>query len=354
MIKFTKKSKESLEISLFKLFWEDGKLQIRLIIDNLKNYFPEHTLHFIQLVVKRTEISKRLEKPIKTEGLEQTIILEQRKQFKKGTSIHLLPEKLSFKLLDSKGNFCQGEAFVEVRDFANPLLGSLKPRNSQYFNIALIGDTNTAKSSFANSISTLLSKSNRVEMCAQVGGTHKIERFKFKEANFNLFDVWGLGERTLQQYSNFEYEYFLDGKLPIGFTKDIDFDELEEKIQKECEETCKFRKIHGVIFFISLEDILNGKTRIFQKIIQEVKRIDNKILPLVLITKSDQFSGQFKEQEITSKLKSALKSTLDFYDLPIFWGRNYYYSDERKKSFSIDKNNFCIIYSLLKRLSSQF
>jgi predicted GTPase len=122
-------------------------------------------------------------------------------------------------------------------------------------NILLFGIAGATKSSFVNSILTMLGKEDKIVTVAPVGGTArhqttKLVRYELDKQlpglEVNLFDTWGLTQKTYQEN---ELEFMLDGSLPVNWN-------MEDNVQYNCqklrqfENTAALRRIHSVIFFI--------------------------------------------------------------------------------------------------------
>jgi septin family protein len=133
----------------------------------------------------------------------------------------------------------------------------LNPKRTEAteLNILLFGLAGATKSSFVNSIFTMLSKDDRIQSIAAAGGsikhvTGQLGRYRLGDKHeglkLNLWDTWGLTPDTFQEG---ELEAIIKGELPPGWDKDVSIVEGKELLEKFADSRGK-RAIHAVIFFV--------------------------------------------------------------------------------------------------------
>ena len=243
-------------------------------------------------------------------------------------------------------------------------LKAIKPppgSGSDRINILLFGTPGSSKSSFVNSILTLLHPThNRVER-APTGGaskhvTRSLQRYNIEDEfglSINFWDSWGL---TPESYKNWQLEEIMFGHLPSGWemTDNID-DNILILTSKQAVATRSARKIHGVLFFVSiyaLDDSLNIIKQNYSKL--QIFGMD----PLVILTKLDEICPKIREDptnanlDEVNELKVKASQMLDIAPNKIFVGINY--TNERGKVFNIDKANAIILKEIMRISMQQF
>jgi septin family protein len=156
-------------------------------------------------------------------------------------------------------------------------------------NILLFGLAGATKSSFINSILTMLGREDKIVTAAAAGGTArhqttKLVRYELNKQleglHVNLFDTWGLTNRT---YQGTELERILNGELPVGWKMEDAIEDNAQKL-KQFQGSMALRKIHTVIFFIpqsalsdqSQEPIRKAIGFYYTKILHLGKRVTKK------------------------------------------------------------------------------
>jgi len=120
------------------------------------------------------------------------------------------------------------------------------------FNVLLFGLAGSGKSSFINSVWTLLSPENSVSTVAAYGGgtshsTKQLIAYTLPNTRITLWDTWGLAPDTYQQS---ELESILSGELPSGWEMQRAVSDItNQQFLQELWSSKHKRRIHSVIFF---------------------------------------------------------------------------------------------------------
>ena len=234
------------------------------------------------------------------------------------------------------------------------------PENScsPNFNILLYGIAGAGKSSFLNSICTLLSPKYNTTAHAASGGsaghvTRQLTKYPLKDQfglNINIWDTWGL---TPNSYSQHELDYLLEGALPSGWTMaDSAFKErhMSYLLDSQVRETKLSRKIHTVIFFISHSSLYDRET---VEIIKENYTYlqSHQLVPILILSKTDEVFEEIRtdpSKTDSPRIKDLVHKAAHLLNIPenrINCGINY--TKERKKTFEIDRANYQILYKAL-------
>jgi len=223
-------------------------------------------------------------------------------------------------------------------------------------NILLFGLAGATKSSFLNSIFTLLNRDNPTSIITRTGAggaahhnTTTLAKFELEYTNIVLWDTWGL---TQKNYDGGELEYILQGLLPSKW-------EMNYKIAEEIEainanNTSKSqRRIHCVLFFIPqavLNDPNQGNTR---KLISENFELISKkgYNPLLLLTRVDEFNTKIRaapndNYPEVQELRRNAANLLNIAERRVFYNLNYI--SESTRNFEIDKLNYKILEEATK------
>jgi len=238
----------------------------------------------------------------------------------------------------------------KIHEMAPPK-GSTSPR----INILLFGLAGATKSSFLNSVYTLLNP-NQTELIqkAVAGGatdhvTVKLQKHELPKTNITLWDCWGLTTKT---FKGNEMELILDGRLPNNW-------EMGEKLEEKADfiaqgaETAFKRQIHGVLFFIpqaSLSDPNASSARQLTK--QNFQSMVSKDYnPILLLTRVDEVNKQVRENPTGTypdliSLKQKAANTLNIAGNRVLYNVNYV--DEQKRNFALDKGTYKVLYQVVQ------
>jgi len=125
--------------------------------------------------------------------------------------------------------------------------------NAENLNILVFGWAGSTKSSFVNSVFTLLHDSDILQPAIVGGGmdhtTKELTKYQLKhgdtELKVSFWDTWGL---TFQTYKGDEIRGIVNGVLPEDWKmKDLIINKQEEIRQSE--ESKNLREIHAILFF---------------------------------------------------------------------------------------------------------
>jgi len=222
---------------------------------------------------------------------------------------------------------------------------------SNHLNILLFGLAGATKSSFINSVFTLLDHSlTDVKNPALAGGssghvTTNIGRYEVPGVpSIRLYDVWGLSK---DNFTGNELEYLLNGKLPVNFNmKQVN--DITAEILDRGSSTALTRKIHCVLFFLPQAVLADQNQAPFRRLLAKSYQYISqtaKLNPLLILTKVDEISD-IRENSTgpwpaLEKLKDEAARLLNIPPGRVLYNINYF--QERKKNFHIDKMTFTIL-----------
>lgn len=158
------------------------------------------------------------------------------------------------------------------------------------FNLLVIGRIGTGKSSFLNTLSSIFKKEYTREFSSdesQLSHTKEIQKYCLTKF-INIFDMWGF-EKDDENYQKFllDLEFILKGSLKNGYVKDQSYDRFDSNPSPK-------DRIHCVIFVIDYSSIRQPSLLdLFKKIKSKVA--DQKINPLIVVTKSDLWDENIRE-----------------------------------------------------------
>lgn len=229
------------------------------------------------------------------------------------------------------------------------------------YNIFIFGIAGSTKSSFINTVYTMLNRDHSIKNVAKVGGgsdhtTKDYQRYEFDDMFFNIWDAWGLDNKN---YKQFELRRILTGELPNKYKMGMNWNNVQrdENLMRRLETTVHERKIHHVIFVVPFafaddKDLLLTMKSFFNEIADVVGN------PTVVITLVDQACDKIRENPNHTtnpsliQVKKNVCDVLGIAPLRVHFGVNYHV--EEKKSFNIDKNAFKIIYQALQYSQDQY
>jgi hypothetical protein len=222
----------------------------------------------------------------------------------------------------------------------------------------MFGLTGATKSSFINSVATLLDPSfTDLKNPARAGGsqehvTTSIGRYQFH--NFRFYDVWGL---TKNNYLGQELEYIMRGNLPVNWDM-TRVNNIPEDILKRGKENAHEREIHCVLFFLpqaALNDPALSHVRTLLKRNYELISSIGNMNPLLILTKVDELSQRIRQDPTAThneieQLKKSASSTLNIPENRIYHTVNY--TSETRKNFRIDKITAIVLDAALQSAST--
>jgi len=275
----------------------------------------------------------------------------------KGRTIRDIPPTIHLEIKDdSSQTVWAGNVSLQIGYFTKSL--TLYPIKDD-LNILLFGLAGATKSSFVNSILTLLSREMKIINSAAYGGgdrhaTTSFGRYRLSNAipklKVNLWDTWGLTPKT---YQGNELEDIIGGRIPNGFKMLEAVDGCADKI-KLYSGTAESRRIDCVLFFIPQGALTDPSQEPIRRAIGFffAKFVHNGYNPMLMLTRVDEInesvrqntSQVYKELE---ELKDKASKLLNIPPLSIFYNVNYV--KEIEKTFEIDRLNFLILDEAIRR-----
>jgi len=227
------------------------------------------------------------------------------------------------------------------------------PTETKSFNIYLFGIAGATKSSFINSVLTLLSAENYIVTRSAVGGggkhtTTTLVKYNLPNSNTVFFDTWGLTQETYTSQDVLDALFI--GKLPVNFSMELEFNTYRNELEQQ-KQTWHLRKAHGCLFFIPHGSLENPDE--VDLIKTTFARIQKKhgLNPLLLLTRVDEIIPQVRINPLGNypQLNSKKEKLAKLLDIPI---RNIFYCvnyiSEDKKSFELDKNTYKILERIVE------
>jgi hypothetical protein len=218
------------------------------------------------------------------------------------------------------------------------------------FNVLFYGIAGATKSSFINSIISLLTPGVEVITRAPVGGcathgTRALTRYRLNGdggVTITLWDTLGLTKTT---YQKDELDGLLEGKFPPGW-KFSSNDSLPFAANHDC-------KIHSVIFFVPHSAFDNEE--IVNLVKENCSKLKSVFDPILIISLTDQLDENIRTnplKNVNYSLKSKAAEIFDISEDFIFLPVNY--TEEHTKSFEIDRANYSILLETLRIVGKNF
>jgi len=219
-------------------------------------------------------------------------------------------------------------------------------------NIYLFGIAGATKSSFINSVLTLMNRQYNIITRAVAGGgnrhtTTSLVKFQILET-VALFDTWGLTPETYTSQDMLDALFI--GKLPQGFSIDAEYNSYRNEFEYN-KDTWAKRKAHCCLFFIPHGSLENEDE--VDLIKNTFARIQKKhgLNPILLISKVDELIAEVRSNPLGNypQLTAAKQKLAILLNIPlrnIFYCINYTTEDTR--SFEIDRNTFKILERVLE------
>lgn len=192
-------------------------------------------------------------------------------------------------------------------DYSPQRVGADESELSQ-FNILMFGAAGASKSSFMNTVLTMLQEPEQSKLyrIAGVGGgaRHATRRlfcyqvFKtFPDVKFNLWDTWGLDENS---YTDELVCTLVDGKLPKRWKMNMKWSQYKQRFEEMPEKIAT--QMHAIVFFVPqamLTDIDDEETARIQKMFQVLT--DKLYTPLVILTKVDEVCPTIRADPLSTQ-----------------------------------------------------
>jgi len=219
------------------------------------------------------------------------------------------------------------------------------------FNILLFGLAGAAKSSFINSLVTLISPGFDIITRAAVGGfeshvTTKLTRYMLNGEGTNL-TVWDTVGLTHNNYQSGELQGIIKGSFPPNWKFNL---REPTKVPSGAHHD---QKIHSCIFFLTFEAL--ESLSIVNLMKENCDVLKEFITPIVVITMTDKLDGSIRDNPIQNCDPNIIQRASEILDIPtenIFTPINYV--NENRKSFEIDRCNFIILDEVLKITGANF
>lgn len=220
----------------------------------------------------------------------------------------------------------------------------------KFINVLLFGLSGATKSSFVNSVLTLLSsEENNIVGAAVAGGnTGHVTKIlkpyplilKGENLKIRLWDTWGL---TLKNYTGNELPFILRGELPPDFEMDGDFEGIRNESKNN-----HLRRIHSVVVFIPVAVLSDPGAQNFRQNLQThfaTITSNAEVNPIVLLTKVDEVNNQvrsapnakYPDMEV---LRTKAATLFNIRPANVFYNVNYF--TEKKRNFEIDRLNYSV------------
>ncbi|XP_065826575.1 uncharacterized protein [Oscarella lobularis] len=191
------------------------------------------------------------------------------------------------------------------------------------YNILLFGMVDSGKSSFVNTLLTMLQDESKQKICssAAYGGTAahtttKVHCYNISRLHpncyFNLWDTWGLDETSFVPQ---QVKYLVNGQLPLGWRREYSVDEYDNHINRIKTSLTQGMKL----------DLLREA---FQLLVNEG------LSPILVLSKVDEMDPALRRNAfmLTSKLEELRQKAAVLFQLPIervTYTVNYLQENER-------------------------
>jgi len=226
-------------------------------------------------------------------------------------------------------------------------------RNSK-FNILIFGPAGSGKSSFIQTIFTMLSEEDSIVtgVCPVGGGaghvTTTLRKIDLPDGMGGLWDTWGL---TSDQYLHEELSLIVKGVLPSEW----EMTDGINKIDKKMIQTAQFRQIDAVIIMVPV-GTLADQSELSNLKAQIQKIIGLRLNPILLLAQADTVDKEVRSNpnrfslEI-EKIKQQVAEAFSVPPMMIF--PCVPYRVEEKRSFEIDKLAYKILQIALNNAASK-
>ena len=314
-----------------------------------QNEYYRHALAVMSKVAPYKEVSVELEVDVKKPGTRQITDLcrsfdihfeKINRTITTETKIGKIKFFLSFVLnfLPTAANYNQG-----LGDYCPQTLLSRAgkdPNEIKHYNILLFGVAGAGKSSFINTLLTMLQNEDKLALArSAVTGhaTQRITRYDVKAVypylHFNLWDTWGLDENN---YDAYLVGLLTKGKLPPNWTMNTDLEKHADKFDKLLKKETPLTQMHAVIFFVPQESLTDLDTHKMARVRQVFEYIRQEgYNPLVLLSKVDEIRPELHDhpQHSFKEIEKLSHTAATFFDIDLHRVRytvNYLYESSRK------------------------
>ena len=230
------------------------------------------------------------------------------------------------------------------------------------FNILMFGTAGASKSSFVNTVVTMLQNPDATKMyrIAEIGGsadhaTRKLHCFEvskiFKDVKFNLWDTWGVDRKA---YTRDIVDNLVDGKLPKNWSMTTSFEKYKQKFDEMGEAVQT--QMHAIVFFVPqamLTDLDDEETARIQEMFQSlIAKLYN---PLVILSKVDEVCPAIRNDPLASvkEVEDLRKQTATMFKIGLNSVRyTVNYTQEEKRTFGIEALAYENIESALQHCES--
>lgn len=238
-----------------------------------------------------------------------------------------------------------------LRSFEPPNVGAETPN---FINVLLFGLSGATKSSFINSILTLLSAGqDEIVQNAVAGGqpghvTKELKPYPLSlgeaQLKIRLWDTWGL---TLKNYAGEELPFILRGDLPPDFAMDADLESIRGQVKNSF-----LRRIHSVIVFIPVAVLSDPMAQNFRQSmcshIGTLREFD--LEPIIILSKVDEVNNRVRSAPNIKypDLEQHRQRAAKLFGVSIsnvLYGINYF--SKSRRNFEIDRLNYITLEKAL-------
>jgi len=273
-------------------------------------------------------------------------------EVKGGRYVDDLPPTIKLRITENGGKFQTDTSVNLIMQLFCKNLSLKKNEKANFFNILLFGIAGATKSSFVNTISTLLSENDRIQQIAAVGGgsSHtsiSLMTYPLEKTRIRLWDTWGL---TPQTYVSGELDQILDGVLPANWKMDLNIDKFRNVLDSN-RDTRSERQIHGILYFLPQASLSDPNKEPERKMMKEFfSQLSRKgYNPLLMLTKVDEVNKNVRSTPNGnfSDLKDLTEKASKIFNIGtnrVFYNINYI--SEQQRTFEIDR----MTYKILERV----
>jgi predicted GTPase len=230
------------------------------------------------------------------------------------------------------------------------------------FNILMFGTAGASKSSFVNTVLTMLQDpdATKISRVAEMGGTaghatRKLHCFQVSntipDVKFNLWDTWGVDRKA---YTKDIVDNLVDGKLPKDWSMTHSFEKYKERFDAMGEKVQT--QMHAIVFFVPqamLTDLDDEETARIQDMFRSlIAKLYN---PLVILSKVDEVCPAIRDDPLATvkEVEDLRKQCATVFKIGLNSVRyTVNYTDEEKRTFGIEALAYENIESALQHCES--